>query len=99
MIVAMLVCEIFSAPAVYSQVAGATLSGVVSDPAGSGVPNASVSIKNVTTGVTREVKTDNDGYYTAPNLLPGNYEVTVTAKGFTTMVERGSRSLSAPPRY
>src|SRR6202158_2860998 len=77
-----------SAP-VYGQVAGATLSGVVSDPSGRGIPSAKVSITNVTTGVVRTVETDSDGYYTAPNLLPGSYEITTTAKGFSTLVQKG----------
>jgi hypothetical protein len=71
-----------------AQVAGATLSGVISDPTGAGVPNAAISIKNLTTGVTRDVTTDADGYFTAPNLLPGVYEVTVTAPGFATLVQK-----------
>src|SRR5713226_2437674 len=77
-----------SAP-LYGQVAGATLSGVISDPSGRGVPSAKVSIENSTTGVVRTVETDSDGYYTAPNLLPGSYEVTATAKGFSTQVQKG----------
>jgi Carboxypeptidase regulatory-like domain len=72
-----------------AQVAGATLSGVVTDASGAGVPNVTVSIKNVTTGVVRDVKTDSDGYYTAPNLLPGSYEVRASAKGFATVVQKG----------
>src|SRR3984893_6501553 len=71
-----------------AQVAGATLSGVISDATGAGIPNAGISIKNLTTGVIREVKTDGDGYYTAPNLLPGAYEITVTANGFATIVQK-----------
>jgi hypothetical protein len=89
MIVAMLICLVVSAPAVNGQVAGATLSGVISDPSGKGVPGASVLIKNVTTGIVRDLSTDTDGYYTAPNLLPGSYEITVTAKGFSTTVQKG----------
>src|SRR3984893_13690995 len=72
-----------------AQVAGATLSGVISDATGAGIPNAGISIRNLTTGVIREVKTDSDGYYTAPNLLPGAYEITVTANGFATIVQKG----------
>src|ERR1700736_6747933 len=72
-----------------AQVAGATLSGVISDTTGAGIPNTGVSIKNLTTGVIREVNTDGDGYYTAPNLLPGGYEITVTATGFATIVQKG----------
>ena len=55
----------------YAQVAGATLNGTVADASGAGVPNANVSIKNTATGVARDVSTDSDGFYSAPNLLPG----------------------------
>ena len=89
LVVAMLLCLVVSVPSAFGQVAGATLSGVISDPSGKGVPNASVSIKNVTTGIVRQVSTDADGYYTAPNLLPGSYEITVTAMGFATTVQKG----------
>src|ERR1700730_12132145 len=71
-----------------AQVAGATLSGVISDTTGAGIPKTGVSIKNLTTGVIREVNKDGDGYYTAPNLLPGTYEITVTANGFATIVQK-----------
>jgi outer membrane receptor protein involved in Fe transport len=71
-----------------AQVVGATLSGVISDSSGAGIPNAKVVIKSLTTGVTRDVSTDSDGYYTAPNLLPGPYEITVAAPGFSTTVQK-----------
>src|SRR6266478_6370419 len=78
----------FSAPA-ESQVSGATLSGLITDPCGAGIPSANVSIKNVGTGELREVPTNGDGFYSAPNLLPGKYEVTITAQGFTKVVQKG----------
>ena len=70
----------------YAQVVGATLSGTVTDASGGIVPNAKVSIKNLATGVTRDVTVDAAGFYTAPNLLPGNYEVRFSASGFATEV-------------
>jgi hypothetical protein len=70
------------------QVTGATLSGLVTDEQGSPVPDASVKIKNLGTGVTREVDTNSDGLYSAPNLIPGNYDVTISAKGFQNVVQR-----------
>lgn len=73
---------------VYGQVAGATLSGIVTDEQGGPVPSASVSIKNVGTGVLREVTSNADGLFSAPNLLPGGYEATVTAKGFQKFIQR-----------
>jgi len=73
----------------YGQVAGATLSGAVKDPSGAAIPMAQVSIKNVATGVTRNLTTDSVGFYSAPNLLPGDYEVTFTAQGFAREVRTG----------
>jgi hypothetical protein len=72
-----------------AQVAGATLSGTVVDKSSAGVANAQISIKNIATGVTRELMTDSAGFYTAPNLLPGSYEVTTSAAGFATLVRTG----------
>ncbi|HEX4536787.1 MAG TPA: carboxypeptidase-like regulatory domain-containing protein, partial [Candidatus Acidoferrum sp.] len=72
-----------------AQVAGATLSGLVTDDQGGPVANATVSVKNAGTGVAREVSSNSDGIYSAPNLLPGEYEVTVTATGFQTLTEKG----------
>ena len=56
-----------------AQLAGANLSGLVSDTSGSPVPDAKVSIKNVANGEVREVVTNGDGLYSAPNLVPGAY--------------------------
>jgi hypothetical protein len=70
----------------YAQVVGATLSGTVTDASGGAVPNAQVTIKNLATGVDRMVVVDSAGFYTVPNLLPGNYEVRFSASGFKTAV-------------
>src|SRR5690242_10025207 len=83
-----LLIALFGGSRTNAQLAGATLSGVVSDESGGAVAGAKVAIKNVATGDTREVTTNTDGLYSAPNLLPGNYEVTVTAKGFQTLVHK-----------
>src|SRR5712691_5061439 len=73
----------------HAQVAGATLAGTVTDPSGASIPQAQVAITNVATGVIRNVTTDSAGFYTAPNLLPGTYEVRTTATGFSTQVRTG----------
>jgi hypothetical protein len=72
-----------------AQVAGATLSGTVVDKSGAIVANAHIVIKNLATGVTRDVTSDAAGFYTAPNLLPGGYQVTTSATGFATLVRTG----------
>jgi hypothetical protein len=78
----------FSAPAA-AQVAGGNLSGTISDPSGRLVPQAQISIQNVATGITTTITTNSDGYYTAANLLPGEYQITVSAKGFAVEVRKG----------
>jgi hypothetical protein len=73
---------------VRAQVSGATLSGLITDENGGAVPDAKVSIKNLSTGLVREVTANSDGLYAAPNLIPSAYEVTVSAKGFQTLVQK-----------
>jgi hypothetical protein len=79
-----LVITVLSASQARAQVAGATLSGTVTDPSGSAIVGAQVSILNRATGVERAVVTDSTGFYSVPNLLPGQYDVTVGASGFSS---------------
>src|SRR5882762_4445735 len=79
----------FFASHAHAQISGATLSGTVTDASGAVVPQATISMKNVATGVTRSNNTSSAGYYSAPNLLPGIYEVRAEAKGFTSKIQTG----------
>src|SRR4051794_2208750 len=58
--------------------------GLVTDPSGSVVPGAKISVANPETGVTVESSSNNTGYYAAPGLQYGRYNVTATAAGFST---------------
>jgi outer membrane receptor protein involved in Fe transport len=82
-------CSILLTGQAYAQVAGATLTGTVKDSAGGYIPNSQVVITDVATGVARTVSADGAGLYAAPNLLPGTYEIRVSATGFTTEVQKG----------
>jgi hypothetical protein len=87
-VLSLVLCLWFSPPA-NAQVVGATMSGTVTDASGSALVGAMVSIQEVSTGVTRDVSADSSGFYSAPNLAPGGYKVTVTATGFSTLVRTG----------
>src|SRR5690349_1234380 len=65
-----------------------TILGTIQDSSGALVPAATVQITNVETGIGRTVTTDTRGFYTAPNLGLGEYQVTVTANGFQTEVRK-----------
>jgi Carboxypeptidase regulatory-like domain len=71
-----------------AQAVGATLSGVVADSSSAAVPNAKIAIKNDATGDVREATSNEDGLYSAPNLLPGTYDINVSAQGFSSVVQR-----------
>src|ERR1700731_2432345 len=81
-------CTFFASHAC-AQISGATLSGTVTDQSGGVVPQATISIKNVATGITRSNATSAAGFYSAPNLLPGIYEVKAEAQGFTSKLQTG----------
>ena len=66
--------------------------GRITDPSGAVVPNATVVLKNNTTGQSRTTTTNNSGVYRFELLQPGSYSLTATASGFskaqtTAMVE------------
>ena len=63
--------------------------GQVSDPQASSVPGAAVVITNLETNASTSLTTNEVGYYEARFLLPGNYEVAVTAAGFKKLLRRG----------
>src|SRR2546428_7163397 len=72
-----------------AQVSGGSLSGTVTDTSQAPIPNVPVTLINMATGVARTVATDATGLYTAPDLLPGSYEMTVATPGFTTQIRTG----------
>jgi hypothetical protein len=60
------------------------ITGVVADPSGGVIPNATVTVTEEQTSLTRSVKTNGSGEYTFVDLPIGNYTVTYQAQGFNT---------------
>ena len=73
-----------------AQDAAALLSGTVTDAQGKAVPGARVMVKSVATGQAAEVQTDSTGGYSVSGLVPGVYEVTVSAAGRETKTTRAT---------
>jgi Carboxypeptidase regulatory-like domain len=69
-----------------AQTVTGTLQGTVTDAGGGVLPGVVVTIKNVDTASTRDVTTNNAGFYTAPFLAIGTYTVTAKLTGFNTLV-------------
>jgi len=82
-------CLLFHIQSSDAQVAGGTISGTVTDSGGRVISEVHIVIENVDTGVRREATTNEVGFYSAPNLLPGTYVVTFSSSGFKTESRRG----------
>src|ERR1700739_21988 len=78
---------VFSNP-VMARGTSATLSGTVYDPSGTVVPGANISVKNLATQQSIEMRTDSLGRYSVANLTAGEYEVSVSAQGYSTNVTK-----------
>ena len=61
-----------------------SIGGVVTDPSGAVIPNATVTITENGTNITRSAKTDSGGNYLFPGLRPSSYTIKVEAQGFRT---------------
>ena len=82
-----LIFSLMSGAVAHAQVSGATISGTVADPSGAVVADAAISVTNTATTVTRNVTSDSAEVYNIPNLIPGVYDIKVTATGFSTSVQ------------
>jgi hypothetical protein len=72
---------------VNAQSTNATLSGGITDPAGTFIVGAEINIANDTTGVVYTTKTNSSGIYYLSVLPPGHYHVQVSKIGFETLIK------------
>lgn len=84
---ALLAC--FSFQALAQQSSTATIVGTVTDPSGSVVPNADITVTDNSTGQVRSLKTTENGEYNVPALLIGRYSVKAEAPGFKVSERTG----------
>src|SRR5580693_3132084 len=67
----------------------ASIRGTVSDPSGAIVQAATVTAKQIETGLTRVSITDHQGEYVLVELPIGHYQLEIQAKGFQTYLQQG----------
>ncbi|MGD0015346.1 MAG: carboxypeptidase-like regulatory domain-containing protein [Bryobacteraceae bacterium] len=65
------------------------IEGVVRDPAGMAAPGTALLISETRTGAQRRLQTDERGWYVAPGLEPGRYEIQASHTGFRREIRRG----------
>src|SRR5258708_259280 len=74
-----------------------TIPGVARDPSGGAVAGAHVKLASQATGFARSIITSEQGEFSFPALMAGEYEVTVEAPGFERMVRQAPSKLERPP--
>ena len=72
-----------------AQLTAGNITGTVADDTGAVLPGVSITVRNVDTGFSRALVTNERGRYEAQNLAPGKYEVTAALQGFSTSVRQG----------
>ena len=78
---------LFAATAARAQAGRGSINGTVTDSSGAIVPGASVTLTNHDTGLTEHSVATAAGLYTFVSLNPGQYQITVSLKGFETTVQ------------
>ncbi len=71
-----------------TQITTGVIQGTVLDPSGAVVAGASVQAKNLDTNFTRDIVADSSGRFVFLALQPGPYTITVSAPGFTTVLQQ-----------
>src|SRR5215831_19860849 len=72
-----------------AQVLYGSLTGTIRDMAASVVPGAGAKLRNVNTAQEFSEQTNDVGSYTFSSLVPGAYDLVISANGFRTLTQRG----------
>ncbi len=85
--VPLFICITLSTFSLFAQSPDGNINGLVSDPSSAAVVGAEVVAVNDVTGVQYMTKTNGEGIYVLPNLLPGPYRVQISKIGFKTVIK------------
>lgn len=84
---------IYSSFSLHGQDVTGKIAGVITDPSGATIPNATVTVTNTGTQISHQTTTDNSGYYQVLQLPIGKYTVAAEAPGFNRVVSGDNNSL------
>ena len=71
-----------------AQTVDTAINGTVNDSTGAVIPGATITVANPANGQSKSTKAGAAGEYNLNYLLPGTYDVTVTASGFSTYSQK-----------
>jgi outer membrane receptor protein involved in Fe transport len=80
--IAFIITFICISPTALAQTTTGGIRGVVTDASGASLPGATITAKNLATGVEIRTTATSEGIYSVPRIIPGKYSVAVEAPGF-----------------
>jgi hypothetical protein len=86
-----LMCAVFCCANVlcFAQLDRGTIAGTITDPSGAVLSGARVTVTNNATGTQSSTVSTGAGAYTIPELVAGQYSITVDAPGFDQLIRNG----------
>jgi hypothetical protein len=85
----LLILVLLFTPLLIAQETRATVHGQIVDPNGAAIPDAEITITNTGTNNSTRTKSNEEGLYEVPFLMPGEYDVTAAKDGFSRKIRRG----------
>src|SRR5262250_3315276 len=82
------VCSLTTIP-LRAQSNNASITGEITDPNGAVIQGAQITLTSKDTKQTSNYVSDANGYYSFRNVLPGTYQLTITAQGFGKYTQEG----------
>ncbi len=92
----MLCCILILSPFAFGQSASTSLRGVIKDPSGALVPDASISLANKANGSSFQATSNSSGYYLFAQIPPARYSIMVSAAGFANQTKTAELLVNQP---
>jgi len=80
-----------------ASIGNSTVSGIVTDQTGARISGAKVTLARIDSAERRDVTTNQNGSYAIDRLVPGEYALEVTAKGFAPSRQTGIEVSASQP--
>ncbi len=87
----LVICAWLAFPVAGSAQNAASINGTIKDTTGGVIPQATIVLRNMETGVERKTESNSLGVYALQQIVPGNYNIEIQKEGFTAAEERGVR--------
>src|SRR5207249_11937699 len=85
LLIALLGLLSFSPAEAFSQAIYGSIFGTIIDPSGTSIPNAKVTVINLSKGTRTETTSNATGNYSIIHLIPDAYALRITASGFKVL--------------